>query len=317
MKAGLYKLYARLADGQLHNGAALAQELGITRAAVWKRMQALRDIGLEISGTAGDGYRLAHPVDLLDADTVRAQLTVAGIDVEVAGAVDSTNARLVSSGARHGQALVAEAQTAGRGRRGRGWQSPPGCGLYLSLAWHFESGLAGLAPLSLVVGLTVAETLGRTEPARVKVKWPNDLFIDDAKLGGCLVELGGAAEGPCRAIIGVGINLFRTPAMADIDQAWTALEDHGVVSERNALAAALIEVLADALARFDRDGFDPFLARWPQFDAVLDRPVRIVRGDGSEIAGVARGIDRQGQLKLEMAGKTRAVASGEVSLRVR
>ncbi len=317
MKPGLHDLYARLADGRLHNGAALAAELGITRAAVWKRMQALRQMGLEISGTAGDGYRLPHAVELLDAEAIVAKLDTPGIEVAVAGAVDSTNARLTADGSRHAHAVLAEAQTAGRGRRGRGWRSPPGSGLYLSLAWHFESGLAGLAPLSLVVGLTTAETLRTAGGAAVTVKWPNDLFIDDAKLGGCLVELGGAAEGPCRAVVGIGINLFRTPAMDDVDQPWTALEDHGRAVGRNALAAHLLDALAAALARFDRQGFDGFLERWPDFDMLRDRPVRLTRGDAPSAHGTARGIDRQGRLMLEAGGETRPIASGEVSVRVR
>lgn len=317
MKAGLYQLYARLADGRLHNGAALAEELGITRAAVWKRMQALRQMGLSIAGTAGDGYRLPRAIELLDAETIRQHLTSPDLGVEVLGAVDSTNAQLTASGSPHAHALLAEAQTAGRGRRGRGWLSPPGSGLYLSLAWHFDSGLAGLAPLSLVVGMTVAETLRTASGAAVSVKWPNDLFIDDAKLGGCLVELGGAAEGPCRAVVGIGINLFTTSAMDDIDQASTALEDHGQAVGRNALAAALIEALARALKHFDHGGFDNFLPRWPSLDALHDRPVTVIQGDGSVITGRAHGIDRQGRLQLETDSKIQPLASGEVSVRVR
>lgn len=318
MKPGLHQLYARLADGELHNGAALAEELGVTRAAVWKRMQALRDMGLEISGAAGDGYRLPRPIELLDGDAIRRRLGRGELVVEVAGAVDSTNARLAAAGGPHAHALLAEAQTAGRGRRGRGWQSPPGSGLYLSLAWHFESGLAGLAPLSLVVGLTVAETLRQANGADVTVKWPNDLFVEAGKLGGCLVELGGAAEGPCRAIIGIGINLFDTASMANVDQAWTALADHGEAVGRNDLAARLLDALAAALADFDRHGFDDFLARWPAFDALADRPVRVIHANGSEMTGTARGIDGQGRLQLETDdGGRRAIASGEVSVRVR
>ncbi|WP_147306692.1 MULTISPECIES: biotin--[acetyl-CoA-carboxylase] ligase [unclassified Wenzhouxiangella] len=317
MKPGIHELYARLADGRLHNGATLAEELGITRAAVWKRMQTLRKMGLEISGTAGDGYRLPHAIDLLDQEVIRGHIESTGVHVDVAGAVDSTNARLMAAGSPHAHALVAEAQTAGRGRHGRGWQSPPGSGLYLSLAWHFESGLAGLAPLSLVVGVTVAATLQAASGAPVRVKWPNDLFVADAKLGGCLVELGGAAEGPCRAVIGIGINLFRTPAMDAVDQQATALEDHGRAIDRNALAAALIDALAIALADFDRNGFEDVRARWPDFDTLRDRPVRVIRGDGTETTGSARGVDRQGRLQVETDGETVAVASGEVSVRVR
>ncbi|NBB93843.1 MAG: biotin--[acetyl-CoA-carboxylase] ligase [Gammaproteobacteria bacterium] len=317
MKPGLFDLYARLADGERHNGAALAAELGITRAAVWKRMQALRDMGLEISGTAGDGYRLPRPVELLDAEAIRSRLATPGLTIEVAGAVDSTNARLTESGSPHRHALLAECQTAGRGRRGRGWLSPPGSGLYLSLAWHFESGLAGLAPLSLVVGLTVAETLRNVSGAGVTVKWPNDLFIGDAKLGGCLVELGGAAEGPCRAVIGVGLNLHASAAMGAVDQPWTALADHADAIVRNGLAAALVDGLAAAMDVFDRDGFDAFFERWPAFDALAERPVRLIRERDPSVNAVAIGIDGSGRLKLRIGNGELAVASGEVSVRVR
>lgn len=317
MKPDLYQLYARLADGELHSGAPLADEFGISRAAVWKRVQALRDMGLTIPATAGDGYRLERPIELLDAEDIRSQTGAAELVVSIAGAVDSTNARLAKAGGRHGHALLAEAQTAGRGRRGRGWQSPPGSGLYLSLAWHFESGLAGLAPLSLVVGLSAAETLRQIGGAPVTVKWPNDLFIDDRKLGGCLVEMSGAAEGPCRAVVGVGINLFATPAIERVDQAWTALADHGEPVSRNRLAGRLLDALASALAHFDRRGFDDFLVRWPAFDALGDRPVRVIHANGSETQGTARGIDGQGRLVLETGDSRRAIASGEVSVRVR
>lgn len=317
MKPGLYQLYAQLADGRLHNGAVLADELGITRAAVWKRMQALRDMGLEISGAAGDGYRLDQPIELLDAEDIRSQSRASGLVIEVSGAVDSTNARLAEAGSRHGHALLAETQTAGRGRRGRGWQSPPGSGLYLSLAWHFDAGLAGLAPLSLVVGLTAAKTLRQVSGAPAAVKWPNDLFIDDHKLGGCLVEMSGAAEGPCRAVVGVGINLLPTPAMESIDQAWTALANHGEPVGRNRLAGRLLDALASALAQFDQHGFDDFLARWSAFDALADRPVRVIQANGSETNATARGIDGQGRLVLETGNGRRAIASGEVSIRVR
>lgn len=316
MKPGLYALYAQLADGRLHNGAELAGEMDITRAAVWKRMQSLREMGLAITGTAGDGYRLEHAVELLDADEIRSRLSSGDVEVETAGAVDSTNARLVEAGSPHARAVVAEAQTAGRGRRGRGWQSPPGSGLYLSLAWRFESGLAGLAPLSLVVGLTAAETLGKQAGAAVAVKWPNDLFVDDAKLGGCLVEINGAAEGPCRAVVGVGINLFRTEAMGPIDQAWTTLEDHARPQGRNALAAAVLDAMTQSLTAFDRAGLEAFMARWDAVDALRGRRVTILQHGQAPTDAIATGIDEQGRLRLSENGHTRVLASGEVSIRV-
>lgn len=315
MKPGLYELYARLADGRRHNGAALADELGITRAAVWKRMEALRKLGLDITGTAGDGYRLPRAVELLDADRIRSALRSPEVSVTVAGAVDSTNARLAALGSPHATALVAEAQTAGRGRRARGWHSPPGSGLYLSLGRHFECGLSGLAPLSLVVGMSVAECLREQADAPVGVKWPNDLFAGACKLGGCLVEISGAAEGPCRAVAGVGINLYPAPALETLDQAWTSLSRVGSVPSRNRLAAAVIDALATALATFERDGFEAFRARWPALDVLHQRPVTVVHGDGSRFEGKAEGIDGQGRLRVSIDGSTRSLASGEVSVR--
>lgn len=315
MQPSLHELFIRLADGRVHNGAELAEAFGITRAAVWKRVEGLRRLGLAIGGTAGDGYRLERPIELLDRERIEGQLAAEGIEVEVAGAVDSTNARLAERGSPHGLALVAEAQTAGRGRRGRDWLSPAGSGLYLSLGWHFESGLAGLAPLSLVVGLTVAETLEHTSSAPVRVKWPNDLFLADTKLGGCLVEIGGAAEGPCRAAVGVGINLYRNPGHANIDQATAALEDYGDLPGRNYLAATMIDALAGSLTRFDREGFEPFLARWPAFDALADRAVRILHEGRPEQSGTAHGIDAQGRLLVDTSASLQAIGSGEVSIR--
>jgi BirA family biotin operon repressor/biotin-[acetyl-CoA-carboxylase] ligase len=317
VKAGLYALYARLADGAVHNGAALAEEFELSRAAVWKRMQGLRELGLEIIGTAGDGYRLPHAVELLDIEQLRTHLRTTAIQVDVAGAVDSTSARLTELEDTHAHALVAEAQTAGRGRRGRGWQSPPGSGLYLSMGWRFESGLAGLAPLSLVVGLSAAKCLRRAGADQARVKWPNDLFIADAKVGGCLVEVSGAAEGPCRAIVGIGINLFATPAMDGLDQRWTVLEEHAPTVERNRLAAALIDELAAAFAAFDDEGFDSALEAWPDFDALEARVVDVLV-DGRRVAsGRATGVDRQGRLRLETEDGARHLAAGEVSIRAR
>jgi BirA family biotin operon repressor/biotin-[acetyl-CoA-carboxylase] ligase len=317
MKPGLEALYARLADGERHNGAELARELGITRAAVWKRMEALRRLGLDIEGSAGDGYRLAHPVERLDADLITSALHDERVTVAIAGAVDSTNARLLAEEPAHGRALLAEAQTGGRGRRGRSWLSPLGAGVYLSLAWRFESGLAGLAPLSPLVGLTVALTLDGLTPGAVKVKWPNDLLLDDAKLGGCLVEVSGAAEGPCRAVVGVGINLFRSASAAAIDQRWTALAEHGNPPGRNALAAAVLDALAAALGDSDRHGFESRLACWRTYDALADRPVRLLRDGRPDLDGIARGIDDHGRLRLETGEAMLAFGSGEVSVRVR
>ena len=315
MSPELNELYRRLADGQRHNGADLAVELGVSRAAIWKRIESLRQIGLSISGTAGSGYCIEFPIELLDPNSIHHHLADSDIEIEVVGAVDSTNARLASSHSVHARALVAEAQKSGRGRRGRGWLSPPG-GIYLSLGWRFESGLAGLSPLSLVVGLAAAGAIRTTCQVDVGVKWPNDLVIDDAKLGGCLVEISGAAEGPCQAVIGIGINL-ELPGSTPVDQPWTSLARHAGRVPRNRLIATILAALENDLPQLDRKGFESFRPAWQRVDSLAGRRIRVIKADGDDFSGTAEGIDEQGRLLVKHQGRVQALGSGEVSIRGR
>lgn len=316
MPASAASLFARLADGRVHSGAQLADALGISRQAVWKQTGALREMGLDIKARAGRGYQLARPVERLDESLVNRLVKSAAVSATVVGAVNSTNQSLLEARAGHGRALLAETQLAGRGRRGRSWVSPPGSGLYVSLAWEFDCGLTRLAPLSLVVGLAAAQCLRPLSGAPASVKWPNDLFIGQAKFGGCLVEISGAAEGPCRAVVGIGINLFSNRAMGSVEQAWTTLEDHGNNPGRNRLAAALLDGLASALEQFEADGFAPFHAEWDQYDALAGLPVRVIAGQKVTLRGTAAGIDKHGQLLVRCDGQIKTVAGGEVSVRV-
>lgn len=314
----------RLAAGPA-SGDALAREAGHTRAAVWKRIEALREAGVAIEAAPGQGYRLARPLDLLDADALRA--AVAGIGVarlDVAWTIDSTNSELLRRGApaRGVDVLLAERQTGGRGRRGRPWQSPLGANLYLSLARAFEGGLARLGGLSLVAGLAAAEALRTLGFAQVALKWPNDLVVDDGatlrKLGGLLVEGGGEHGGPASAVIGLGLNVAMPPASgAGIDQPWIDLAALGPAPSRTALAAALLRHLVAALEAFDRDGFAPFAERWAAFDALRGREAELHAPAGVEAVRVL-GLGEGGALRVRDAtGRERDVHAGEVSLRGR
>lgn len=317
MSPELHQVFAHLADGRRHNGAELAETFGVSRAAVWKRIEALRKLGLPVSGTAGSGYRIDYPVEVLDEAAIRRYLHDASMTIDLLGAVDSTNARLAASRpVPHRRAVVAEGQTSGRGRRGRNWLSPLGGGIYLSLGWHFECGLSGLSALSLVVGMAAARAIRECAGVEAMVKWPNDLVVDSAKLGGCLVEISGAAEGPCQAVVGVGINLS-LPADTDLDQAFTCLDRHADTIARNALIAAILDRLAVDLARLEQSGFEPFRERWPQFDALAGRPVQVLKAEGSSWNGTAAGIDEQGCLCIRSRGRMHTVNAGEVSIRGR
>lgn len=317
-------LLSRLGGGPV-SGDALAREAGLTRAAVWKRIEALRAAGLTIEARAGRGYALAEPLDLLDAGQIAAALPPAaraGIDaLDVAWALDSTNAELLRRGipGAGAQVLLAERQTGGRGRRGRAWASPLAANLYLSLGRRFESGLARLGGLSLVAGIAVVEALHGLGVAEARLKWPNDLVVVREaalrKLGGILVEGGGEYAGPARAVLGIGLNI-RMPAAAaaTIGQPWIDLRTLGAGLSRNQVAAALLARLLPALDRFDAEGLAPFLSAYARYDALAGQPVRVLAGEG-EYAGTALGLAADGALRVRTASGERSVHAGEVSLR--
>ena len=308
------------------SGDALARASGQTRAAVWKRIEALRAAGLAIDAKAGHGYGLAQPLELLDEDDIRARLPPAlGVEIaalEVAWTLDSTNSELLRRPppARGVAVLLAERQTGGRGRRGRGWSSPLAANLYLSLSRAFSGGLARLPGLSLVAGVASAEALHALGFSGVRLKWPNDLVVDDGlalrKLGGLLVEGGGENAGPARAVIGLGLNVRMPPAFgAAIDQPWVDLAMLApVVPSRNAVVASLLAHWIPALAQFDADGLAPFLARYTRFDALAGRAIAL-HADGIARPAHALGLADDGALRVRIEGREQRVHSGEVSVR--
>lgn len=304
------------------SGDALARRYGVTRAAVWKRMQGLREAGVAIEAEAGRGYALAQPLDLLDADGIVAALATEPARMlsrlEVAWSLDSTNSELLRREAPPLGvfALLAERQTAGRGRRGRRWTSPLAANLYLSLSRRYAGGLAQLGGLSLAAGVATAEALHAVGAIDVQLKWPNDLVVGPRKLGGLLVEGSGEPAGTARAVLGLGLNV-RMPSTqaAAIDQPWTDL--HAllpILPTRNALAARLLDHLLPALALFDLEGLPPFLARYQQYDVLQGRAVELAHGDSLH-RGIALGVAEDGALRIAIDGAERRFHSGEVSVR--
>lgn len=308
-----------LADGRWHSGETLAKKIGITRAALSKRVQALAGWGLQVESRTRVGYRLAQPLDLLDEARIRKHLSALAAArlqrIEVKPLTDSTNAQLLDAPAQKDpQALLAEFQSAGRGRRGREWISPFGANLVLSLAWSFDGWPAQLTALSLAVGVACARAL--PELKNLQLKWPNDLVHDGKKLGGILIEQRGEAGGVCRTIIGVGLNVaMQAKQGRRITQGWTSLQTSDAIISRNALAAALLSRLVEALLAFEQNGFAPFADEWRQRDLTLDKKIQISSA-GETLNGIARGVDGDGALLLEIRGKIQRVLSGDVSLRL-
>lgn len=224
--------------------------------------------------------------------------------------------------------FLAEQQTAGQGRRGRTWASPPAANLYMSVSRRFRQDLAALSGLSLVVGVSLAEALnspnfcrsgfsrGSSTSPTISVKWPNDLTADGRKLAGILINLRSDSEGGSVAVIGIGINI-RMPADAarEIDQPWCDLSQLGFEDvSRNAIAAAVLDQLLPALDQFENDGLAAFLPRWQALDALAGKQVRVL--DGAQVhEGISLGITDSGALRIRQDEQERAFHSGEVSLR--
>ena len=246
---------------------------------------------------------------------IRKQLT--GLDIEAS--LDSTNSALqrLPLAQQHAAAILAEFQSAGRGRRGRQWHSPHGRNLYLSLGWKFEKPLAELGCLPLVLALSAARALVRAGLKGHRVKWPNDLLLDGRKLCGCLVEVKGDAKGPCHAVLGVGINVFmpESEAANEIDQPWTDLHSQLPACSRNKLATLLLEELIKQLLLFAEQGFTPFRDIWAKMDGLNGRVVNVDAGNSS-LQGTARGIDNQGALLLDTGKEVLSLHVGEVSVKI-
>lgn len=320
-EVGDASLIGLLADGQWWRGPALAERLGVTRATVSSRVAGLRALGLDVYSLSGKGYRLFQPLDLLSVEAIDAALDAAtrqALDeLIVREQVDSTNSVLAGFNDNATRACLAEHQSAGRGRSGRAWISPFAANLYLSVARVVVAPRGPLGALSLAVGVALADALVTLGVPAVGLKWPNDLWIGEAKMGGILIEHRGEAGGGARLIVGVGLNIAMNRAQSDaIDQAFTQLSDHlSQPIARNRLAAACLDAVMTALLEYERAGFAAFAGRWRVYDRVCDRSVRVLEAHGEQY-GVARGINDDGSLMVEIDGACRAVYSGDVSLRL-
>ncbi|KFZ30199.1 hypothetical protein IDSA_10590 [Pseudidiomarina salinarum] len=325
----IIRIIELLADGQFHSGSDIGELLGVSRTSVGQYVSAIEKLGLDVFRVSGKGYRLAEPLQLLSKDRVSAALaelvatsgsaTAQNADVVLERVVGSSNdylrqLREVTTPA--GFAVLAEAQTQGRGRRGKVWHSPFGSNLYMSMHWPLTQGMAGAMGLSIAVGTLIAEMLHNLGVFGVELKWPNDVLVDGRKIAGILVELEGQATGAANAVIGVGINLAMPLSVEqNIDQPWTDLRQalQGPF-DRNLLAADLIYRCREGLQTFEEKGLKPFIRTWLHYDRLALQPVKVIMGD-NVIEGIAEGIDEQGALLLSRNGKIERYHAGEVSLR--
>ncbi|HEX3847560.1 MAG TPA: biotin--[acetyl-CoA-carboxylase] ligase [Steroidobacteraceae bacterium] len=316
-----------LADGELRSGEWLARELDVSRAAVWKAVERLRAIGVDVTASARRGYRLPCAIELLDAAVIERQIAperrAALRRMELLFEVDSTNTRLFQAPApppNSADACITELQHAGRGRRGRRWVAPFGGSLAMSVGFTFADAPRGLSALSLAVGVAVARALERAGARDLALKWPNDIWLGERKAGGVLIELKAEASGPVHVVIGVGLNVsLREGHRGEIERGGArvaAVADAcRVAPSRNAIAGAVLDELLTMLGQFGQGGFAAFRGGWDALDALEGRAVQVVLAD-SAISGIARGVDEDGALLVETQAGVRRFVSGEASLRV-
>ena len=322
------RVFALLSDGQFHSGEDLAAALDVSRSAVWKAVKALRELGATLHAVRNRGYRLAKSSEALDAAVIGTRLSPSVRErvrsLDVVWSIGSTNTALFSRPyppAGSTEVMLAEYQTAGRGRRGRAWLAPPGGAVCLSLSWTFRDVPEDLGALGLVIGvceLRALRSLGLTEG---KLKWPNDVLINDRKLGGILIELRAESGGPACVVIGIGLNVaLGAPLLAKIAETGIAATDlitSGLAEPaRNTVAAALVDSCVRGLLDFEREGLRPFIEDWLGADALQGRMVDVKGAAGEVTKGLARGVDLHGALLVETPDGLKKFVSGDVTVRV-
>jgi BirA family biotin operon repressor/biotin-[acetyl-CoA-carboxylase] ligase len=310
---------ALLSDNQFHSGEDLGAAMGMTRAAVWKKLKKLESIGIKVHSVKGRGYRLPSPIELLSESALRADGLPDSVHLQLAFETESTNndaKQYISQGKALPALFSVERQTKGRGRRGRQWESGVAKNLTLSFAWCFENGTSVVEGLSLAVGVAVARVLKKVGIPNPGLKWPNDIQIDGQKICGILLEMV-ADQDACHVIIGIGLNVEMDDAfMASVDQPWTDLVSRlESRPSRNFILAELTKELVDVCTLFEEGhGMKHFQHQWQAYDVLFNQSVK-VSSISQQRQGIARGIDEKGALLIEENGQLVRLHGGEVSVR--
>ena len=320
------RVYRLLSDGQFHSGTQLAADCRVSRNAIWKAIAALRSLGVGVHAVPNLGYRLPAATALLERERI-ARLLPRAVAAELRTGeclwrTGSTNSDLMLRDPPppgRFDFLTAEYQTAGRGRRARTWFAPPGGAICLSVSWCFASLPPDISALSLAIGVCALRAMARCGVGGAALKWPNDLVVGTAKLGGILIELRAEAGGPAYVVIGLGLNVALGEAVArQVAASGTQAADlMGLGAgqpDRNRLAAALIGAIVSGLGQFESQGFAAFAGEWRSADALAGKPV-VISFDSGSITGHARGIDSGGALCLQTRDGLQRFVTGEVSAR--
>lgn len=305
------------------SGADLSQRLGVTRAAIWARVQELRHLGYQIEASPHGGYRLLACPDLLHADDLMSRLAVVrtiGREIRVFQETTSTSdimEKMARDGVREGMVVFAESQTRGRGRLGRVWTSPAGRGLWFSVLLRPSFRPQAATRLTIAAAVALARAIRSEVPLAPDIKWPNDLLLHGRKIAGVLTELSGELDSIRHVSLGIGVNanLLEEDFPPEIRPVATSLRLHlGRPVHRPALAAAILRELDLAYARVLEDDFASLSDEWTSQCSTLGRHLSVTTGQ-RRISGRAESIDDEGALLVRTEhGRLERVTGGDVTL---
>lgn len=308
-------------EGRFVSGQDIGRRLGMSRAAVWKQVQRLRRRGYGIEGARGAGYRLLGRPDAIEERELFSCLSHPQFwkSFRFHSETDSTNSRaseLAGKSAPHGTIVCADSQTAGRGRLGRKWESPPGTNLYLSLLLRPPLEPSRAPAITLVTAVALAMAVEKTTSLGAGLKWPNDLYLGGRKAAGILAETTGDPDRLRHVVIGVGLNVN-----ADIesfpeylrDRATSLRIETGKVFRRVAILARFLDAFVECYGEFLSSGFGAMLPEWNRRDILKGKKVTLRHG-GREARGIAVGVDESGMLlfRREASNKAERISSGEI-----
>lgn len=302
------------------SGEAISDKLGLSRAAVWKHVNALRGQGYRIDALPARGYRLVEIPDRLGELELRPLLATHDLGQALhwfpeVGSTNDVAKQLAEEGAAHGEVVVAEAQSAGRGRRGRSWASPACRNVYLSAILRPELAPARAPELTLLASVAVCQTV-RQAGVAASIKWPNDVLVNGKKVAGVLTELAADPDQIQWVVVGIGINVnVRPDELPDeVRPVATSLAvERGQPVPRALFTVALLGTLEEWLDRHAAEGFEPVRQAWRSMSDTLGREVRVHLGD-RVLEGVAEDIDAAGALLVRAGAGVERVLSGDVEL---
>ena len=319
-----FKTLAILSDGLFHSGEMIANELGFSRVSIWKAINDLKELNVEIFSVRKKGYRLPKAIKILSEKKIVEALGELSqfVNFELLNVIDSTNKYLLnqSKNKPHATVVCSNLQTNGKGRRGRVWQSALGESITMSILWKFNFGASQLSGLSLVIGIALQRVMQKIGIYNSSLKWPNDVLVDAnddlKKIAGVLIELQGDMESRCSAVIGVGLNFdLSTKQQKKIDQLATSITSVSSKShDPNEIVSLIIKEIVNVLSDFEKTHFESFKTEWLESRAFKDQKVQFQKGSGEKIMGNIIDLDDDGSLLLlKDDGKIEKLLSGEVS----